>query len=76
MVTSPTGSRYLKPRLVQLNVSNSPISRIHVNTWEGKDHGDWMNEVHPGDLISVHAMAEVLKNNVVDFTRIDIYCAW
>lgn len=71
-----TGRASLQPRVIQCNVSDSSISQIHVNTWEYKDHADWMNEIHPGDLISVQAKGGVYGNNVVDFVRMDIYSAW
>ena len=73
--TLPAGRLSTKSRLIQPNVSNSSISRIHVNTWEYKDHANWMDKIHPGDVISVHAIGGYMKN-VVDFVRMDIYCAW
>ena len=77
--TPPTSRPSPKPRLIQRNAqAKSPVSpsRIHVNTWEYKDHADWMNEIHPGDLISVDTQAGWPRKNVVDFVRMDIYCAW
>ena len=62
--------------LIQLNVCHSPISRIHVNTWEYEDHTEWMDEIHPGDEIVVYAIRGLWGTNVVQFARIDVYCAW
>ena len=73
---SPIHEHRFKRRVIQYNVSNSPISRIHVNTWEYKDHAKWMDEIHPGDEIVVHAVRPTGVINVVEFVRMDIYCAW
>ena len=67
----------LEHRRIQDNVTNSPISRIHVNTWEYKDHSEWMDQIYPGDQIVVNAIGSYDGSivNVVEFVRMDIYCA-
>ena len=62
-------------RLLQQNIASSPISRIHVNTWEYQDHAEWMNQIHPGDQIAVHAIGGEFESNIVDFVQMDIYYA-
>ena len=64
-------------RLLQQNVGSSPISRIHVNTWEYKDHSEWMDQIYPGDQIVVNAIGSQHSSieNVVELVRMDIYCA-
>ena len=66
----------LKHHLIQHNISNSPISQIHVNTWEYKDHAEWMDKIHPGDQIVVHAIGGLKQKIVVKYVRVDVYCAW
>ena len=65
-----------KPRLVQRNVSNTSISRIYVNTWERKDHVEWMDGIYPGDQIGVHGISGWHADNTIELVRIDVYCAW
>lgn len=64
--------------LIHHNVcdSQAPVSRIHVNTWEYTDLAEWMDELHPGDSIVVHAINGQFSQNIVDFVRMDVYCAW
>ena len=73
--TSPTMRPTLKHCLIQSNISHSCISQIHVNTWEYKDHAEWMDQIHPGDQIAVHAIGGEFESNIVDFVQIDIYYA-
>ena len=74
--TSSTTRPPLEQQVIQTNVTYSPISRVHVNTWEYKDHTEWMDKIHPGDEIALLATGNYPYTNVIEFARIDVYCAW
>ena len=80
--SNPDGTKcqVLSPRVLQRLMVPCLDSRIHVNTWNYKEHADWMKHIKPGHTITVsarhHFQRPLFIESIVSFIRIDVYCAW